>query len=132
MANIKSLQMWSDICSDNRINVCKSFFGLSTTVKYVPTGSIVDVKRVKLSKQDGERLLKIMQTAHDNMNKAVENFRLNGIPNGNYMLEACCSQDASYVAMHLLQYNPSDYDYKPVSDIIVYEGEVAKIINQIF
>lgn len=132
MANIKSLQMWSNICSDIRINVCKSFFGLSTTVKYVPTGSVIDVKRVKLSKQDGERLLKIMQTTHDNMNKAVENFRLNGIPNGNYMLEACCSQDASYVAMHLLQYKLSDYDYKPVSDIIVYEGEEAKIINQIF
>ena len=61
MANIKSLQMWSNICSDNRINVCKSFFGLLTTVKYVPTGSDVDVKRVKLSKQDGERLLKIMK-----------------------------------------------------------------------
>ncbi|MEE1062592.1 MAG: hypothetical protein UH071_02910 [Paludibacteraceae bacterium] len=132
MANIKSLQMWENICSDNRINVCKSFFGLLSTVKYAPTGSVIEAKRVKLSIPDGQRLHHILQATRDNLSKVTENFRINDTPNGNYMLEACVSQDASYAVMHLLQYKQSDYEYKPVSDVIIYEGEDAKIINQLF
>lgn len=132
MANIKSLQMWSNICSDNRINVCKSFFGMMTTVKYAPTGSVIEAKRLKLSIPDGQRLHRILQATRDNLAKVAENFHINSIPNGNYMLEACVSQDASFAVMHLLQYKESDYEYKPISEVVLYEGEEAKIINQIF
>ena len=42
MANIKTLQMWKDICADARISVSKSMLGRKTTAVYEPTQSVID------------------------------------------------------------------------------------------
>ena len=44
------------------------------------------------------------------------------------MLEACVSRDGTYVALLLLQYK--QLDYVPVTDVMVYESENARIISR--
>ncbi len=56
MANIKNLQMWNDICADNRISISKSLFGLKTIVTYNKTQSKVSARTIQLSPSDGEHL----------------------------------------------------------------------------
>ena len=130
MTNIKNLQIWNDICADARVCVSKSFMGLKTTVKYVPTGSVVDVKNYELSVQDGGCLLHILHSSRDKLLNEMETFRLKEVPNGNYKLEACVSQDGEFVALLLLHFK--DYSYERVTDVLVYEGEDAKIISKMF
>ncbi|MBO7637051.1 MAG: hypothetical protein J6S89_10805 [Paludibacteraceae bacterium] len=130
MANIKSLQMWNDICADARVCISKSWFGLKTVVKCASTGSVIEPKKVQLDQQDGDRLQRILRTSSENLTQAVENFHLKESYNGRYILESCVSKDGMYVAMLLLQFK--NFDYEPVTDVVVYEGENAKIISQIF
>ena len=60
MANIKNLQMWNDICADNRISISKSLFGLKTIVTYNKTQSKVSARTIQLSPSDGEHLCLVL------------------------------------------------------------------------
>lgn len=60
MANIRNLQMWNTICSDARISVSKSLFGLRTTAVYNPTNSVLYARKIELSPADGEHLKRIL------------------------------------------------------------------------
>lgn len=129
MANIKKLQMWDHICADTRISVSKSMLGLSTTATYVPTHSIIDAKTIEYSPATGERLKTILGTPAEGLARAIEGFRPEPTVNGNYMLEACASRDGAFVALMLLQFQQMSYE--PVTGVLVYEGDAARIAGQL-
>ena len=130
MANIKNLQMWNDICADARISISKSFFGLKTTATYVPTQSVIDVRTIGYTPQDGDRIKGILETPIDEQEKVIGDFRPKEVPNGNYLLEICRSRDGQFVALLLQQFTRMSYE--PVTKTFFFEGNAAKVINQLF
>lgn len=119
--------MAAAVRADNRVNVKKSFFGLSTKVTYVPTGSPVNIKTFELSPADGDRLRLILQEPKQSMAGKAEGFKLAPVANGNYLFETCVSQDAQFAAVLLLQYRQMSYE--PVTDVLFFEGNETTAIT---
>jgi len=130
MANIKNLQMWNDICADDRISISKSMLGLKTTASYVPTQSVLDARTVEYTPQDGDHIRRILEAPVDELAKAIGDFRPKEVPNGNYMLEVAHSRDGQFVALMLQQFTRMSYE--PVTKTLFYEGDAAKVISKIF
>ena len=130
MANIKNLQMWNDICTDVRIQISKSLFGLKTTATYKPTNSIINVFTLEYSPQDGEHLRNILSAPRATLSSTIGEYRPKSIACGNYMLEVCRSRDDQFVCLLLSQYQ--NLEYKPVTDTLFFEGDEAKTICQLF
>jgi hypothetical protein len=130
MANIKNLQMWDAICSDNRISINKSFFGLKNKVIYAPTHSEIDAKLLEYDPQTGERLKSILRTSTDLKEQTIGSFHPQPTVNGNYMLEICASRDGAFIALLLLHFEKMNYE--PVTSVMFYEGNQAKIISELF
>ena len=130
MANIKTLQMWDNICADSRISISKSFLGLKTTATYVPTQSIIDVKIIEYTQKDGERLQRILQTQQDKLSEAISDFHPKEVYNGNYLLEVCKSRDGQFVGLLLKQF--SQITYEPVTEALFFEGDRAKVLSNLF
>ena len=128
MSNIKNLQMWNDICADARIGISSQFFGLKTTVTYLPTQSVIDAQTYEFNPQDGERLLRILTSPQSELTSIIGNFRPQPTTNGNYLLEVARSRDGRFTALLLLQYQ--QLLYKPVTITFFYEGEEACLVNQ--
>ena len=129
MVNIKSLQIWDEICTDARLSVSKSLFGLKTTAIYKPTGSKLDANIAGYSPSDGAKLKHIIETLHENPAKDLDDFRPKPIPNGNYQIEVCASLDGEYLAVMLYQF--IHLGYEPVSGMHIFEGEKARLLKQI-
>lgn len=130
MANIKNLQMWSDICSDARISINKSFFGLRTIAVYNPTGSIIDARIFEFSPSDGNHLRLILNTSGIELDRIIGDFRPKPITNGNYMAEVCTSRDGIFLAVRLYQY--SQLNYNPITDAFIFEGDDARAVGKMF
>ena len=130
MANIKNLQMWNTICADACISVSKSLFGLRTTAVYKPSNSIIDARIIELSAVDGERVKHILCSSRDEFAKVIGNFRPKPQANGNYMVEVCASRDGAFIAVLLQQF--VRLSYEPVTDVLVFEGDEARIVRQMF
>ena len=127
MANFNNLQMAAAVCADSRVNVKKSFFGLSTKLSYAPTGSPVNVRTFELSPADGDRLRHILQEPKQSMAEKAEGFKLTPVANGNYLFETCVSQDEQFAAVMLLQYRQMSYE--PVTDVLFFEGNETTAIT---
>ncbi len=130
MANIKNLQMWKDICADARIRISKSLFGLKTTAVYEPTQSIIDIRTIEYTPQDGDRLHRILSAPREELAEVIDGFRPKEVPNGNYMLEVARSRDGQFVALLLQQFTRMSYE--PVTGTLFFEGDDARIISQLF
>ena len=130
MANIQNLQMWNDICTDVRIQISKSLFGMKTTATYKPTNSIINVSKLEYSPQDGEHLRNILSAPRATLSSIIGEYRPKPIVNGNYVLEVCRSRDDLFVCLLLTQYQ--QLKYKPVTDTLFFEGEEAQTICQLF
>ncbi|MBO4801398.1 MAG: hypothetical protein J5545_05970 [Bacteroidaceae bacterium] len=130
MANITHLQMSKAICADARVSVSKSFFGLFTKAVYRTTNSIIDAEILEFSTADGERLKRVLESPRPNLAAAAAGFLPKPIVNGNYMAEVCASRDAHFVAVRLYQYDRMNYE--PVTALLVFEGEEARIVRQLF
>ena len=130
MANIKNLQMWKDICADARIRISKSLFGLKATAVYEPTQSVIDVRTIEYTPQDGDRLRHILSAPREDLAEAIDGFRPKEVPNGNYLLEVARSRDGQFVALLLQQFTRMSYE--PVTDTLFFEGDDASIISQLF
>ena len=130
MANIKHLQMWNSICSDARISVSKSLFGLRTTVVYTPTNSVIDARTVELSPEDGEHVRRILSSPREDLVQVIGDFRLKHVTNGNYMAEVCTSRDGAFAAILLHQFTRMSYE--PVTDVVVFEGDEARAVAKLF
>ena len=130
MANIKNLQMWKDICADARIRISKSLFGLKATAVYEPTQSVIDVRTIEYTPQDGDRLHRILSAPREDLAEAIDGFRPKEVPNGNYMLEVARSRDGRFVALLLQQFTRMSYE--PVTNTLFFDGNDAQIISQLF
>ena len=130
MANIKHLQMWNDICTDARIGVSKSFFGLVTTAVYKPTNSIADARKAEFSPADGERLKRILESPRQELSKAIGDFRPQQIANGNFLAELCISRDKAFLAVQLSRF--TNMTYEPATPVFVFEGDEAQLVGQLF
>ena len=130
MANIKNMQMWKDICADDRIRISKSLFGLKATVVYEPTQSIIDARTIEYTQQDGDRLHRILSANKEDLAEAIDGFRPKEVPNGNYMLEVARSRDGQFVALLLQQFTRMSYE--PVTDTLFFEADDARIVSQLF
>lgn len=130
MANIRNMQMWNTICHDHRIRINKSLFGLRTTAVYLPTNSELRESTIEYSPADGDRLKRILTSNADNLNAAITNFHPKPVPNGNYMVELCSTDDGTFMALQILQFQ--QLRYEPVTSVLMFEGEQAQIVKQIF
>ena len=130
MANIKHLQMWNNICADARVSVSKSLFGLRTTAVYNPTNSVIDVQTIELSPSDGEHVKRILSTPREDLTQAIGAFRPKPVANGNYMVEVISSRDGAFLAVMLQQF--AGMSYEPVTDVLVFEGDDARIVAKLF
>lgn len=130
MANIKNLQMWDSICTDNRISVNKSLLGLRTTAIFKPTGSIIDAKVLEFSPADGEKMLRILCSPREEIPQTIGNFRPKPISNGNFLAEVCTSRDGNFLAVRLYQY--SQLNYNASTGVLVFEGDEVSVMKQLF
>ena len=124
MAKIKSLEMGKSIANNPHIRVSKSLFGLSESIVYEPTGSRVRLIVIDYEQSDGDRMARLMAQPLDKMARdIIERGVPKGKAIGNYRLEAAQSADGQFLMMQLFQFG--DFQYHPVSDAIVFEGEAA-------
>lgn len=130
MANIKNLQMWNSICDNSRISVKSSLFGLKTTVIYLPTQSAIKVETLEYNPETGDKLKRIIESPKDQLDKAIGLFRPQPTVNGNYMLEKLSSQDGQFTALQLLQFH--QLSYEPVTEVLIFEGKDAEVVNKLF
>ena len=130
MANIKNLQMWNSICDNSRISVKSSMFGLKTTAIYLPTHSTIKAETLEYSPETGDKLKRIIESPKDQLDKAIGLFRPQTTVNGNYMLEKLSSQDGQFVALQLLQFQ--QLSYEPVTEVLIFEGKDAEVVNKLF
>lgn len=130
MANIKNLQMWHTICSDARISIQKSWFGLSTSATYNKTNSLIAAHIFEYSPEDGEKLKTILESPRGQLDSAIGDFHPKKTVNGNYMVEVCVSQDGEFVAVLVNQF--IRLGYEPVSDVLIFEGKEAQAVLRLF
>ena len=130
MANIKNLQMWKDICTNNHVSINKSLFGLRTTAVFKPTGSIIDARVMEFSPADGEQLMRILCSPSEDIPQTIGNFRPKPISNGNFLAEVCTSRDGNFLAVRLYQY--SQLNYNASTGVLIFEGEDARVMKQLF
>ncbi|MBO5632695.1 MAG: hypothetical protein J5965_26885 [Aeriscardovia sp.] len=129
MANIKNMQMWKTICNDTRFSVSKSFFGLKTTIVYLPTNSVIDGRTVDYLPSDGERVRKILTSPKETLAEAIGDFRPEYAANGNYVAEVCESRDDAFIAVQLFQYSQLRYD--AVTEPVIFTGDETQLLKQI-
>ena len=122
--------MWNTICTDAHVSVSKSLFGLRTTATYKPTNSVIEARTIELSREDGERLKNILIGSHKNLAEAIGNFHPEQVSYGNFMAEVCASRDSAFVAVLLLQF--LQLSYEAVTDVLIFEGEDAQAVKQMF
>ena len=122
--------MWNTICSDAHISVSKSLFGLRTTATYTPTNSVIDAQILEYSPADGEHLKRLLETPSDKRSEAIGSFHPKATVNGNYMAEVCASRDGAFLAVQLHQFIRMSYE--PVTDVLVFEGDDARTVKQLF
>lgn len=130
MANIKNLQMWDTICTDTRISVSKSLFGLCSKVVFKPTNSVIKAKVLEYSSEEGKRIKHILESPVEKLPTMVGESLLKSTPNGSYLAEVCASQDGVFVAIQLFQF--SQLSYVPASDVMIYEGNNASLVMKLF
>ena len=130
MANIKNMQMWNSICADARISISKTLFGLRTTATFSPTNSVIDANTFEYSPADGERLKRLLDTPREKLAAAIGDFRPKATVNGNYMAEVCASRDGAFLAVQLHQFTRMSYE--PVTDVLLFEGDDARMMKQVF
>ena len=69
------------------------------------------------------------ETLHEGTVKDVSGFRPKPVPNGNYQVEVCASEDGEYLAVMLYKF--IQLGYEPVTGMHSFEGEKAHILKQI-
>lgn len=130
MANIKNLRMWDSICTDARISINKSLFGLRTTVTYGPTNSVIDAKILEYSPEDGKRVNRILDMPQEKMAEAINDYQPKTTDYGNYLAEVCLSRDKRFLAVQLFQF--VRLNYEPATDVLIFEDKAAETVARLF
>ena len=122
--------MWNSICADARISISKTLFGLRTTATFSPTNSVIDTNTFEYSPADGERLKRLLDTPREKLSAAIGDIRPKATVNGNYMAEVCASRDGAFLAVQLHQFTRMSYE--PVTNVLLFEGDDARMMKQLF
>ena len=122
--------MWNNICSDARISINKSMFGLRITAVYNPTGSVIETRILEYSPADGNQLMRILCSPREDIPQAAAGFRPKPITNGNYMAEVCTSRDGNFLAVRLYQFTQLNYSF--VTQALIFEGDEAQAVGKLF
>ena len=130
MTKLKNLQMWHTICTDARISINKSLFGLSITATYIRTNSPLSANIFEYSHDDGEELKSILESPRDKLYKMIVGFHPKKTVNGNFKVEVCASHDGQFIAVLISQF--VQMGYEPVSDVLIFEGQEAQAVKQLF
>lgn len=130
MANIKNMRMWESICTDARIGISKSLFGLRTTATYRPTNSVIDAYTLEYSPQDGERIRHLLDMSGEKRAAAIGDFHPRTVDYGNYLAEVCTSHDRAFLAVRLYQFH--SLNYEAATDLLVFEGAEAETVARLF
>jgi hypothetical protein len=127
MANLSKIEMAAAISKDSRINIKKSFLGLSTTIVYVPTQSVVKYKNYDLDAAMSTLVERILNAPEDKLAETVKaQGKITPVAMANVKLELCVSDDQQFAAAQLFRY--VDFKYVPMTDFKTYEGDNAKLI----
>lgn len=130
MTKLKNLQLWHTICTDARIFISKSLFGLITIATYTKTNSQLAAFNYEYSHDDGEKLKMILESPREHLYSKIGDFHPKKTVNGNYMIEVCASRDGEFVALLIKQFIYMSYE--PVSDVLIFEGNEAQVVNRLF
>ena len=118
--------MAAAISKNQHISYKSSFFGLSRKAVYEPTQSTIRGDVYEYTPADGERLERLLALPTEKLEKELDEKGCPAsVPIGQYRLEACTSADGQFAAVQLFRF--SDFSYKPVSELLIWEGEDAKI-----
>ena len=122
--------MGNSICSDAHVRRQQVAVWSATTATYTPTNSVIEARTIELSREDGEHIKHILTGSHKNMAEAIGDFRPKTATYGNYMAEVCASRDGAFVAVLLLQF--LQLSYEAVTDVLIFEGDDARAVKQMF
>ncbi len=131
MANIKSLRIGTAVALHPYIEINKSMFGLIQKAVYTPTGSPVDAFKMQYTKEQGDALQRLLNASGADTAAHVGAMeKPTPAPVGNVELELCLARDHRFAAMRLYRY--SGFQYRPETELRVYEGDDAEIVGQLF
>lgn len=130
MANIKNMRMWESICTDARISIQNSLFGLRSKAIYTPTNSVIDAKSIEYSPEDGARIKRILTVPYENLATAIGDFHPKTVDYGNYLAEVCASRDGEFLTIQLFQFQ--QLNYEPVTEVLIFEGQDAAALAHLF
>lgn len=127
MTKYTKLNLSADLATDPRIQVTSSFFGLSQKATYLPTHSPLKAVRLEFSSEAGQALAQALKA--DPTKRAAKLSALHWVsPSdfGNYQLEGCYTQDGTFAALRLYQFE--SLSYRAISELCLFEGpEVAEV-----
>lgn len=131
MASFKNLEMAAAVSNHPHISVRSAFFGLSMKAEYKPTQSAICALQQDYSADNGDLLRSLVGCKGDQLVAFVSKHpRIVSVGMGPVRLEACLSDDNQFAALQLFSY--SDFEYRPITDVVYYEGADAEIINTLF
>ena len=131
MASINHLEMCNQLKALPEIEIKKTCFGLFTQAVYKPSQSLIKVNQNEYSVEIGgqlEKLLKGNEAEIVEQRNKGKKFRKSDM--GNMRLDTCISKDRQFVGAQLLRF--IDFSYKPVTDMVVYEGKTAEAFAELF
>ena len=122
--------MWDSICTDARISITKSMFGLRSTAIYRPTNSVIDSDTFEYSPEDGKHIKSILEMPRERMADSIQGFHPTTVDYGNYLAEVGLSRDGAFMAVQLFQF--VKLNYEPATEVLVFEGKEAATISNLF
>ncbi|MGM9803913.1 MAG: hypothetical protein ACI308_07035 [Muribaculaceae bacterium] len=130
MANIMRLAMTEAVVANKNIDVKNKFFGIIKRAFYTPTLSPIDVRVKDLDTETGNRVKRLLDCADELLPSVLRSV---GIVNesmvGNMRLETCVSRDGNFAAYQLFKF--IDIDYRPITQVRVYEGPAAEMVSKV-
>lgn len=126
MENVTKMEMANTLLKKECIKVEKAFLGLVTKVIYTPTNSPVMGVCLEYDLANGQKVKHLVEVAPEKVESIIQK---EGEPkttdNGNIRLSLCFSKDHRFAALQLSQF--TNFEYHPISDIVIVEGEKAEM-----
>ena len=116
MASINHLEMCDQLKALPEIEIKKTCFGLFTQAVYKPSQSVIKVNQNEYSVEVGGQLEKLLNGGNNTIMEQRNKGKI--------------SKDHQFVGAQLLRF--VDFSYKPVTDMVVYEGKTAEAFAELF
>lgn len=122
--------MAKSVSINNVLTIKKGFLGLSTKAVLKDGGEPVtaDVKEYNIV--DGDKLQRILNMKQELIAGELQNAKVMPQNMGNARLEAVKSETGNFLMMQLYRF--VDFKYKPVTPVIIFNGEEARALGKLF